>query len=215
MSIRIKGQERPSTATIQGNKIGTYHLADNPNIYEIMRTNNFQFVIPNLDGILKMGAVQGEQNSTIANAQDIIRISVRNASVPSFSQSPISVRRGNSELKYAGVPTFSSGTIVCNDYIGEDTSAVLHAWQNLSYNVYTEKVGLASDYKKMCYLIMYSPDYQEVRRWKLYGCWISNITESDMSSDGGNDVHQITATIEYDHAEIDNSDTQPSYNSMV
>ena len=204
--IRINGERKESTATVQSNeKIGTYHLADNPEIYEILRSNNFVFIIPSLDGIVRMGFTASERNSRISNADSIVRISVVSASVPSFQQSVISVRRGNSELKYAGVPTFSSGTIVCNDYIGEDTSAVLHAWQNLSYNMYTEKVGHASDYKQQCYLIMYSPDYQEVRRWKLYGCWISNITEDTMDSDN-NSVHRMTATIEYDRAEIDVSD---------
>lgn len=205
MSIIVNGKEYASTANVQGDKIGTYHLADNPKIYEIMRSNNFQFIIPNLDGIPRVGFTAQDKNLRIKNAQEIVRLSVTSASVPSFSQDPIRIKRGNSELKYAGTPSFSSGQIVCNDYIGEDTSAVLHAWQSLSYNVYTEKVGHASDYKMDCYLVMYSPDYREVRRWKLYGCWISNITESEMDSEN-NGVHRITATIEYDHAEIDVTD---------
>ena len=79
------------------------------------------------------------------------------------------------------------------------------AWQNLSYNVVTEKVGLVEDYKKDCYLMEYSPDQQLVRKWRLYGCWISSISEGDYDSES-NDKKLITATIEYDKAKIDYDD---------
>ena len=77
------------------------------------------------------------------------------------------------------------------------------AWQNLSYNVITEKVGLVQDYKKNCTLIEYSPDYQVVRSWTLYGCWISGLSEDDFDSDNGNSARKVSATIQYDHAKLD------------
>lgn len=201
-------QYNPSTINQQAsNAIGTYHLADNPNLYEIQRSNNFEFIVTGLDNILRPGVVGDENNARINNAQEVIRLSVTRCPIPHFSQQPISVRRGNSELKYAGVPTFSSGTLEVNDFIGADTKSVLMAWQNLSYNVATEKVGLMQDYKKQCTLIEYSPDYQIVRQWKLYGCWISGIQEGDYSSDD-NSKHTITATIEYDKAQIDTSELE-------
>ena len=51
----------------------------------------------------------------------------------------------------------------------------------------------------------YSPDYQLVRKWLLHGCWISSISEDSYDSDS-NDKHKLTATIEYDRAEIDTSE---------
>jgi hypothetical protein len=201
-------QYNPSTINQQAsNAIGTYHLADNPNLYEIQRSNNFEFIVTGLDNILRPGVVGDENNARIGNAQEVIRLSVTRCPIPHFTQQPISVRRGNSELKYAGVPTFSSGTLEVNDFIGADTKSVLMAWQNLSYNIATEKVGLMQDYKKQCTLIEYSPDYQVVRQWKLYGCWISGIQEGDYSSDD-NSKHTITATIEYDKAQIDTSELE-------
>lgn len=206
MSIRINGQDRASTINELSPKHGTYHLADNPNLYEIQRSNNFEFVVMDINNILRAG-MQDLRSNRIANAQEILRLSVVSAPIPHFSQGVITVRRGNSALKFAGVPEFSAGTVVVNDYIGADTKAILMAWQNLSYNVQTEKVGLVGDYKKDAYLIEYTPDMQIVRQWKLHGCWISNLSESEYNSDG-NDKHQITVTIEYDRAEIDNSSTQ-------
>ena len=102
-------------------------------------------------------------------------------------------------MKFAGVPTFTEGSITLNDYIGADTLGMLMAWQNESYDVKTEKVGLAATYKKTATLIEYTPDLQEVRSWTLYGCWISGIDEPEFNSDS-NDKHTITAKIQYDRA---------------
>lgn len=206
MPIRINGTDRPSTINQpSASPMGTYHLAANTNLYEIQRTNNFEFIVTDVDGIQKAGMIGGESNGSIANAQEIIRVAVASSSVPTFSQSPIEVKRGNSTMKFAGVPTFEAGTIKVNDYIGASAKEVLLAWQALSYNVVTEKVGLASDYKKDCYLVEYTPDYQKVRQWKMHGCWISKLDAGEFSSDS-NDKMQITATIEYDKAELDTSD---------
>ena len=185
---------------------GAYVLADNPKLYEIQRRNNFEFLVPDISNILRAGATGTENNAYIRNAKEVLRVSVVSAPIPHFSQNPIEIRRGNSLIKAAGVPTFTNGTLVVNDFIGADTKAVMMAWQNLSYNVRTEKVGLMSDYKKIAWLTEYTPDYQVVRKWKLYGCWISSLTESDYNMDS-NDKGTISATIEYDKAEIDMSES--------
>lgn len=190
-----------STAEEQaGFAIGTYHIADNPQMYEIQRSNNFIFTCPDLDGIT------GFDGNTFANANSILEISVSSAFVPHFTQNAIEVKRGNSTVKFAGVPTFKTGTLECVDYIGANTLEALMAWQSKSYNVKTEKVGLVSDYKRDCWLIEYTPDYQEVRKWRLHGCWISDIQEQPFNSEA-NDKRNISVTIEYDRAELDTSTT--------
>lgn len=191
------------------NQIGTYHLADNPQYFEVQRGNNFEFVVTDIDGILRAGAQGGEANATFPNAQELLRLSVVSCPIPHYTQQVVEIKRGNSTLKYAGVPTFNEGSLTLNDYIGADTKSILMAWQNLSYNVETEKVGSldVTNYKKNCYLIEYTPDYRKVRQWVLYGCWISGLSESDYSADSG-DKHQITATIQYDHAQIDMSEVE-------
>lgn len=199
----------PSTInTPATQEIGTYHLADNPNLYEVQRTNNFELIITG-DGFISGTQLfrPGTEDSPFDGslAQEVLRLAVEAASVPHFQQNPITIKRGNNELKYAGVPTFNSGQLTVVDYIGVDVKSMLMAWQNLSYNVQTEKVGLASDYKKDCVLVEYSPDYQIVRKWNLHGCWISNITESGYNNNT-NEANKLTVTVEYDRAEIDNSE---------
>lgn len=184
-------------------QIGTYHLADNPKLFEIQRSNNFEFVVHGLEGLIKAGATGNEKNAKFPNAQEMLRLSVAKSSVPSFTQQVVQVKRGNSTLKYAGVPEFSQGSLQFHDFIGANVSEILQAWQNLSYNVKTEKVGSVdvTNYKKDCYLIEYTPDNRQVRTWRLYGCWISSLTRGDYANETP-DKHMIDCTIEYDRAEI-------------
>lgn len=207
MSVIINGTDRPTTINTPSTiPHGTYHMADNPAMYEPQRTNNFEFMVTGLgNSILKAGFNENDNNAYLSNPEAVIRLSVKSTSIPHFSQSTIEIKRGNTTLKYAGVPTFDAGQLVINDYIGTDAKMALMAWQNQSYNVVTEKVGLAKDYKHDCYLLEYTPDFQLVRTWKLYGCWISGLSESTYDVDS-NGVNQVTATIQYDKAMPDTSD---------
>ena len=189
-------------------QIGTQHLANNPQLFEVQRNNNFEFIVTDLDGIQRAGSTGAESNAFIKNAQEMLRLSVTKAFIPHFQQEVVPVKRGNSTMKYAGVPTFEGGTVEFNDYVGADTKAILMAWQNLTYDIKTEKVGsvMTKNYKKDCYLIEYTPDYNKIRTWVLHGCWISQLSEGDYSVDDGQ-KHAIQATIQYDWAEIDLSDS--------
>jgi len=200
--IHLQNTDKKSTLHEQGDKLGTYHLSDNPKYYEIQRTNNFIFYVEGLSN-----QIETANNYAKANADDIIRISVSKASVPSFQQSAIGVARGNNTIKFAGKPEFGSGSIELNDYIGAGTKDVLVGWQNKSYDVKTEKVGLVTDYKKDAYLLEYTPDYQLVRAWKMFGCWISSLNLGDYDHEGNGKV-SLSATIEYDKAWIDDSDVE-------
>lgn len=180
---------------------GTYHLADNPTLYEPQRSNNFEFVVTGLDNLLREGEAEAatEDAAFIKNAQEVIKFSVNKMSVPHFSQKSIEIQRGNNTIKAAGVPTFEDSNLEVNDYIGADGKSVLMAWQRLSYDVVTEKVGRMSAYKKDCTLIERAPDYEIVRYWDLKGCWVSALKENDFDM-SANEKRTITATITFDKA---------------
>lgn len=203
MAINLQNVDKESTLHVAGDKLGTYYLTDNPKYYEIQRTNNFVFYVSGLSKAFSIPNNTYAQN----NADDVLRISVSKGFVPHFTQSAIQVKRGNNTMKFAGVPEFGSGQIVLNDYIGAGSKDVLMAWQRQSYDVMTEKVGLASDYKRDAYLLEYTPDYQLVRTWKLLGCWISGLSEDGYNHESA-DKNTIQATIEYDKAYVDTSDIE-------
>ena len=160
MAIRINGVDHESTADYRdkwsgdstrtygstgdaSSAKGTYHLADNPHIYEIQRTNNFEFVVNfDVDGlgntvsnILEASGLKDGDREELSTSymQEVVRLSVSQASIPHFSQEPIEIKRGNSSIKYAGVPTFNEGSLTCNDYIGADTLAVFITVYNAVY----------------------------------------------------------------------------------
>lgn len=214
MGIIISGknnQEFPSTVSTKSNiSHNAYHMADDPKYYEPARKNTFEFIVTGLDNLVRAGMEAGDNNSTIGSgadykAQEAIRLSVNAANVPSFSQDVIEIKRGNSSVKYAGTPSFSSGSITINDYIGLEAREALYAWQALSYNVLTQKIGVGQDYKKTCYLQEFTPDWQLIRTWVMHGCWISEISDSNFSSDDGG-ARTVSATIQYDYALIDRSE---------
>ena len=97
------------------------------------------------------------------------------------------------------MPTFKDGSITVDDVVGLRTKDMLYAWQYLAYNPITRKGGRMKDYKKTCTLIEYTQDYEQIRYWTLYGCFVTGIDEGDFDreSDG---KRQMTVSISYDRA---------------
>lgn len=184
-------------STMEG--LGTYYLTDDPTHYEIQRTNNFIFYVSFAPDFFKGTLLEVSNNYAYNNAKTVLRISVNQSSVPHFTVNPIEVKRGNNTMKFAGTPTFNEHTLKLDDFIGAGTKDVLLAWQSKCYNVETEKVGLAADYKVNGWLYELTPDNQVVRKWQISGCWISGVSEDDYSYDS-NEKHQVNATIQYDKA---------------
>lgn len=176
--------------------VSAMHLSNGTDIYEPARSNTFRFIVTDIDDLIKPGT----DSEIIANAQNYLECSVVSASVPSFTQDVITIRRGNSVMKAAGIPTFNEGSLTINDYIGADGKSILMAWQRLSYNVDNDTVGYMSAYKRNCYLLEYSPDYSKVtRQWILYGCWVSGLDLGDYNYTEGGE-RTVSATIQYDYA---------------
>ena len=187
------------------NSLSAQHISTNLANYEAARTGFFSLIVNDIDNIVK-ASYSGDHaaaadSDKIARAQEVLKLNVTKAPVPHFTIKAEQYRRGNDVVKFAGVPDFESGNIVVDDVVGMDTKSILMAWQALAYNVYTRKGGRMKDYKKDCTLIEYTQDFEQIRSWTLYGCWISSITEGefDKENDG---KRQITAKLEYDRAEM-------------
>lgn len=184
-------------------QLGTGHIASHPELYTPARSNNYIFYPIFTEPLLKEGVYEATATAndyiSAQQAQEILALSVSASSVPHPQQNVVSIKRGNTELKFAGGWTYPSGTIKFNDYIGADTKSVLLAWRRLSRNVLDETVGDASKYKVRGVLIEYTPSHKQIRHWDYYGCWISNLSEGDFSSEDDG-KREITATIEYDKA---------------
>jgi hypothetical protein len=185
------------------NSLSAQHISTNLANYEAARSGFFSLIVDNIDNIVKASYTGNHSvaapSDKIKQAQEILKLNVVKAPVPHFQLKKESYRRGNDVVNFAGVPDFTDGSIVVDDVVGMDTKSILMAWQGLAYNVHTRKGGRMKDYKKDCTLCEYTQDFELVRSWKLYGCWIRNITESefDKENDG---KRQVTAEIVYDRA---------------
>lgn len=186
------------------NSLSAQHISTNLANYEAARSGFFSLIVDDIDNIVSAAytgnpSAAADSDKIGKQAQEILKLNVIKAPVPHFSLKAEEYRRGNDVVKFAGVPTFDSGSITVDDVVGLDTKSILMAWQGLAYNVHTRKGGRMKDYKKNATLIEYTQDFEQIRSWTLYGCWISKIDEDpfDKSNDG---KRQITATIEYDRA---------------
>ena len=179
-------------------EISAYHLAArNPDLIETQKSNAFKLIVVGLDPLTN--PITGE---VIPNASDILKQSAFSFNPPSFSQAPITVRMGNTVVKTAGTPEYSDGTLGLHDFVGMQTYDVLLSWQSLSYNYKTQRVGLASEYKKDAYLLEYTTDFSKVTRvWKLYGVWVSNLTKDGFDNSSSANEVRISCTLAYDLAE--------------
>lgn len=180
---------------------GSYHISSNLKDYEVARSNFFTLVVHDLDGIVRsdFGEVEPQEADRINNAQEVLKLSVTKASVPHFDIDVIEVRRGNSVIKYAGLPKFDAGSVEVQDYVGLRTKDALMAWQAAAYDVVNDFGGRAVNYKKNCTLYEYTQDFEEIRHWELIGCFITGITEDDFDVAGDGD-RKLSATIQYDRA---------------
>ncbi len=187
------------------NSLSAQHISTNLANYEAARSGFFSLIVDDIDNIVKAsysGDPQAAADSDkIARAQEVLKLNVTKAPVPHFDLKTEEFRRGNDVVKFAGVPTFSDGEITVDDVVGMDTKSILMAWQGLAYNVHTRKGGRMKDYKKSATLIEYTQDFEQVRSWTLFGCWVSKISEDpfDKENDG---KRKISATIVYDRAEM-------------
>lgn len=182
--------------------LSAYHLSTGTHrAYQPAKGNFFEFIVEDLGDLLKPGVEEelAEEADYITNGQEIIRLTVNEATVPHYEINVLSIRKGNSVTKYAGTPTFPEGTLTCDDMIGAQSKAVLESWYNLCYNVLTDKGGRAINYKRNATLIEYTSDHVRVRSWKLIGCWISNLTEDNYNKET-DDIRRVSCTFQYDRA---------------
>jgi hypothetical protein len=189
--------------------LNTLHISENLAAYEAARNSFFVFYVdptqltnlysPDFDPDSGEATVEDGTRFDGQIASDALRLNVVKSSVPNFTIEPLEYRRGNDVVKFAGVPTFKDGSITVDDVVGLRTKDMLYAWQYLAYNPITRKGGRMKDYKKTCTLIEYTQDYEQIRYWTLYGCFVTGIDEGefDRENDG---KRQMTVAISYDRA---------------
>lgn len=194
-------------------KLGTYHMVGK-DAFEPQRTNNFELQIIGLNRYYwfdDTATGKGQENLPENVGQDLT-LSINNFTAPNFDITPLEVAYANNKLKFAGVPNFGSGSIDFNDFLGIDTERILMSWFKEAYNVKSQAVGRASNYKRTAFLIEYDPSGESARVWQLNGCWLSSINLGSFAQDS-NQVRKISCTFQYDNCYPIDSGMNSSYSS--
>lgn len=105
----------------------------------------------------------------------------------------------NQTIKVAGKTSFETTTMVLRDAIEYDTELKFLDWRKRVYDPKKGTMGLASDYKTSAIVIEYTPNKEEMRRWKIIGCWPSGIDYGELTYDDGGEK-QLSVTLSYDFA---------------
>lgn len=189
------------------NYLGTAYMLAHKKDFEPGRTSDFIFKVKFARDLYDMN---GEQVATAADASETLALSLRDFAGPSMSVDPITLRTGNGEMKYAGVPTVGTSAISFTDYIGMDTERILLAWYVQCHNPKNDKIGFKEYYSNDGLLYKWAPNGTRVIDWRMQGCWINEYNQGNYSRQNP-EFRQFSTTIQYDKAF---PYTQPVYSAM-
>lgn len=187
-----------------GVDFGAYHLSANPSLYQPQLQNNFKFVFPDFQRLLKEGKTGDEEDAYIYNVSNSLTVALRSTDVPSYDQNVVTIRRGNSMAKYAGTIEWTPIRMSFNSFEGSHTKDAILAWRSLSYNVQRDTVACLDNvevpYKQDCFLLEYSPDWRLQRQWKIINGFPTTVSFSNYDNEAQNSPVTIDLTLQYDRA---------------
>lgn len=186
---------------VKQNTVSAYHIANNEVQYNPQRKNNFMLIIRGLENLKRVGAAADSTTNLIENGQEEIKLALKTCDVPQFTNDSITINRGNSQIKFAGKPTFDDIQFSAYDYIGSNVKDTLLAWQQLCYNSTYDYIGRANSYKKQCVLYEYTPDWEPVRYWNIKGAFPTRVEIDDFDMSSSDEV-MVNVTLSIDWAEM-------------
>jgi hypothetical protein len=145
--------------------------------------------------------------------EDTLVLALASFPLPKTNNNPIEVGYLNEKRKFAGNPVFDDLAVVFNDYVDQNTAAIIWKWRYKVYNPSTGHIGFASEYKKRGDITLYAPngDEQYNRVYEIIGAWPSQVDPGEIDL-AGEDVVKITITLTIDKA-IPKTRLSPDANS--
>lgn len=197
------------TSDIADKYLGTSYMLLHKKDFEPGRSSDFIFKVKFARDLYDMDA---KLVATAEEASETLALSLRDFAGPSMTVDPMTLRTGNGEMKYAGVPTVGTSAISFTDYIGMDTERILLAWYTQCHNPKNDKIGFKEYYSNDGLLYKWAPNGTRVIDWRLQGCWINEYNQGNYSRQNP-EFRQFSTTIQYDKAYpwSTNADTYKSF----
>ena len=97
--------------------MASHLFVNTDNGFEPQRTNNFEMSISGLSNLKPAGGgdYSAKVRAMLNNMSDDLILSIKNGFTPKENISVLTVPYGNSEVKFAGRPSYDEGSIIWND----------------------------------------------------------------------------------------------------
>lgn len=196
MAIRIQNNADSSlnTTDITDKYLGTTYILNHKADFEPGRSSDFILKIKFQRDLYDM---EGNFVCSAKDATENLALSLRDYQGPQMSIDTLSIRTGNGQVNYAGVPTVGNSPISFTDYIGMKTEAILLAWYSMAHNILNDKIGFKEYYAQDGILYKWAPNGTRQISWWLMGCWINEYNQGNFSRQNP-DLRQFSTTILYD-----------------
>lgn len=160
-------------------RVSADHIAPQGGGFEPQRKNNFTLVIP--------------------YGGEILQQSLESFPIPTEENPALSISFGNEKRKVAAPAEYAELQLVVKDFIDSPVMKQIMTWRRKVYDPNTGKIGYARDYKQQGEVIMFGPDGNRARKWKLMGIWPSKVDPGggNMSA---NENNMISVTFQVDKA---------------
>ena len=180
-----------STTEIEEKYLGTSYILSHKADFEPGRTSDFILKIKFERDLYDM---DGEKEATEALA-----LSLKNYSGPQMSIETLSIRTGNGQVNYAGMPSVGNSPISFTDYIGQKTEFILLAWYAMAHNIQNDKIGFKEYYAQDGILYKWAPNGTRQISWWIKGAWINEYNLGEFSRQTP-ELREFSTTILYDKA---------------
>lgn len=165
--------------------------------------------------------------NALSDINEILNHSMQSINSPQKNVASIVIDFFNSQIKYAGKPTYDNATITLNTLVGLGTKNILAAWSDICMDDATLKGGWArtdtdkiktlnlrnlSDSELLRYigykvdgrLLECARDGTVLNQWDYVGMWLSRFTPGNYNMAGANSPSQVSGTIVVDKIQASN-----------
>jgi hypothetical protein len=142
-------------------------------------------------------------NPVTSEADQILPFLAKASSIPASTINPIPVSYFGRIVKEAGTRTYEDWTITV---INDEDFRIRRALEEWSRRINTYQGNLrefstsaAQEHKSVADVIQYGKTGNELRRYKMYGIWPTQISPIDLSWENGDAIEEFTVTFSVDY----------------
>lgn len=134
---------------------------------------------------------------------NVVTLSVASFTPPSYASEVIELPYLNQVVKVAGQTKASQGTLMCRDFVDQQTFSNLMQWRKQVLDTSTHNIGRAATYKKKGDVVLIAPDQAGERRVKMTGLWPVEVKPGQVDHAAGNAIYEVEVVLSCDSVESD------------